>query len=96
VTTYALAALAVLLQSLMFLVAYCYHLRLAAGERAQQNVYMASLLQRIQAPQDAVYTHSLAASDAAPPAQPLVMGLPFDDDEAFHETKEQLAERLVD
>jgi hypothetical protein len=93
--SYALAAL-VALQSLLFFVGVCYMLRVAAAERVQLTDYMADLLQRIQAPQDAVYTHSLATAPSAAPAQPLVMGLPFDDDEAFHETKEQLAERLVD
>lgn len=51
-----------------------------------------SLLQRIQAPEQAVYMHETLNN-----ALPLVQPLPFDDDDAFHQlSKEQLAASLVE
>lgn len=49
------------------------------------------LLQRIQAPEQAVVTY--AAKTAAPAASP--PGLPYDDDQAFFASREELAAALA-
>jgi hypothetical protein len=46
------------------------------------------LLQRIQAPEAAAIQHQMAELPSAPPH------LPFDDDAAFHATREEMAEML--
>lgn len=57
-------------------------------ERREWAVERGDLLQRIQAPEAAVIAHQV---DRLPePVQPL----PFDDDESFHATREELADRL--
>lgn len=49
----------------------------------------ATLLQRIQAPEAAVIEHARAGL----PPDPLP--LPYDDDEAFHDSRDELAARLA-
>ena len=62
-----------------------------ADERSQWARERADLLQRIQAPEQAVVQHALAA-----PIPPSPATIPVDDDEAFWDarlTKEQIAEQ---
>lgn len=61
-------------------------------ERRAHAEQIASLCQRLQAPEVAVMTHQLAEMPPSPPA------VPFDDDAAWHKvqgaTREQLAAAL--
>lgn len=59
-------------------------------ERRESMIERSELLQRIQAPDTAVYEHSAKVRQAHNPEP-----LPFDDDEAFHATREQLAAALA-
>jgi hypothetical protein len=66
----------------------------AAVERTAHRHEVARLLQRIQAPEQAVYEHATGGSP--PPAGPPAAR--YDDDESYWqatESKEQLAERLL-
>lgn len=58
-------------------------------ERREAAAERADLLQRIQAPQQAVYEHSVGTRP------PLPEPLPFDDDEAFHASREDLVNALA-
>lgn len=68
----------VALQQILLVALVVYMVRGQASERAE-------LLQRIQAPQTAVYRHDAAARPPDPP------DLPFEDDEAFHSRDELVA-----
>lgn len=57
-------------------------------ERREWTTERADLIQRIQAPQAAVVAHQIASLPDP------VQSLPFEDDDAFHETREQMADRL--
>lgn len=57
-------------------------------ERREHAAQTADLLQRIQAPEVAVIQHQ--ARELPPSPEPL----PYDSDEAFHATREQMAEAL--
>lgn len=60
---------------------------LAAAQAAHSH-QVSHLLQRIQAPEAAVVAHQMATMP------PPVEALPFDDDEAFFKSREQLADEL--
>lgn len=60
---------------------------LAAAQAAHSH-QVSHLLQRIQAPEAAVVAHQIATAPPPP------LELPWDDDEAFHKTREQLADEL--
>lgn len=59
-----------------------------AGLEIAHATQIDGLLQRIQAPELAVMQHQLAVPVVNPPS------LPFDDDDAFHKTREELAAEL--
>lgn len=58
------------------------------SERREHAAERQTLLQRIQAPEAAVRQHEFATP--APDPEPV----PFEDDEAFHATREEMAEAL--
>lgn len=59
-------------------------------ERAEHRSEIGELLQRIQAPDVAVVQHQIATAppEWSPPS------IPFEDDEAFHQTREDLSALL--
>lgn len=57
-------------------------------ERREHSAEREMLLQRIQAPQVAVAQHQVKDLPPDPPP------LPYDDDEAYHVSREQMAEAL--
>jgi hypothetical protein len=58
------------------------------SERREAAVERAMLLQRIQAPELAVVRHDFSELPQSP------LPLPFDDDEAFHASREEMAAAL--
>lgn len=74
--------------SLVALLAYQEHLQVIL--RASHAAQVESLLQRIQAPEAATYVHQLAAAPVINPPS-----LPFDDDDAFHKTRDEMVEDLA-
>lgn len=58
------------------------------AERREMAAERATLLQRIQAPEQAVMQHAFTELPPSP------MPLPYDDDEAFHASREDLAAAL--
>lgn len=79
----AYAVIGLLLGLVYFLV------KLQTTERAAVAAERADLLQRIQAPEVAVIRHDL---DALPP-DPLPLA--YDDDAAFHQSREEMADALA-
>lgn len=57
-------------------------------ERREQAAEREMLHQRLQAPEAAVMQHQLQSLPEQPPA------IPWDDDDSFHATREQMAEAL--
>lgn len=64
-------------------------LRDRRAERREMAAERATLLQRIQAPEQAVMQHAFTELPPSP------LPLPYDDDEAFHASREELAAALM-
>lgn len=86
----AVELLAICLAQLPWLAALLYVLRDRRLERRENTVVREMLLQRIQAPEAAVRAHEIYELAGAAPAP-----LPFDDDEAFHASREDMAAALA-
>lgn len=86
---YALAGLCAL-QFLLLVQGGMHALAFLAEERERATRERAELLQRIQAPEIAVQTYATQA-----PAPPPVMPLALDDDDAWHASREELADLLA-